>query len=82
MAMKQSQTGFSLIEIMVGMTISLIGMVVIMQVFTVAEGNRATTTTGGDAQQSGALALQSVERDVRMAGYGINIPGFLGCNVV
>jgi type IV pilus assembly protein PilW len=80
--MRANQTGFSLVEIMVGMTIGLIGMVVIMQVFTVSEANRATTTTGGDAQQSGALSLQTLERDIRMAGYGINIPGFLGCSVV
>jgi type IV pilus assembly protein PilW len=75
------QKGFSLIEIMVGMTVGLIGMVVIMQVYAVSEANRATTTTGGDAQQSGALGLQTIERDVRMAGYGINVAGFLGCSV-
>jgi type IV pilus assembly protein PilW len=79
--MRITHKGFSLIEIMVGMTIGLIGMIVITQVYSASEANRLTTTSGGDAQQSGALGLQTIEREVRMAGYGINVKGFLGCNV-
>jgi len=55
---------------MVGMIIGLIGTLVVLQVFTVFEGQKRTTTTGSDAQTNGALALYSIERDVRMAGYG------------
>lgn len=73
--------GFSLVEVMVGMTVGLIGMIVIFQVFSLSEGNKRTTTTGGDAMQNGSLALYNIERDVRMAGYGIGDPGYLGCNV-
>jgi type IV pilus assembly protein PilW len=71
--------GFSLVELMVGVVIGLIGIIVIYQVFAVSEGVKRTTTGGGDAQQNGALALFSIERDARMAGYGMNILEFLGC---
>jgi len=77
----QAFSGFSLVELMVGMSIGLLGMVVIMQVYSVTESAKQTTTSGGDAQQSGSLGLHSVERDLRMAGYGINASGFLGCTV-
>lgn len=77
----RTSAGFSLVEIMVAMVIGLIGTIVIFQVFAVSEGYKRTTTSGGDAQTNGALALFSVERDARMAGYGINDTSLLGCTV-
>lgn len=74
--------GFSLVEIMVAALIGLIGSVVIFQVFAVSEGQKRTTTGGADAAQGGLLALYSIERDARMAGFGINFPPLLGCNVL
>lgn len=74
--------GFSLVEIMVAALIGLIGSVVIFQVFAVSENQKRTTTGGSDASQSGLLALYSIEREARMAGYGINYLTLLGCNVL
>lgn len=79
--MPQRHEGFSLVEIMVGMTVGLLGMIVIMQVASVSETTKRTTTSGGDAQQNGALSLHTLERDIRQAGYGVNIAGLLGCAV-
>lgn len=79
--MVRANAGFSLVEIMVAMVIGLIGTIVIFQVFAVSEGYKRTTTGGGDAQTNGALALFSIERDARMAGYGINDTSLLGCTV-
>jgi len=73
--------GFSLVEIMVGMTVGLLGMIVIFQVFSVSESNKRSTTSGGDAMQNGAIALYNIERDARMAGFGFNDPNFIGCTV-
>ena len=73
--------GFSLVELMVGMLVGLIGTMVIFQVFAVAEGQKRTTTSGGDAAQSAAFALFSLERDLRMAGQGFNNKGLLGCSI-
>ncbi|HUX92085.1 MAG TPA: PilW family protein [Gallionellaceae bacterium] len=76
---KYRNSGFSLVEIMVGMVISLLSVVIILQVFAAFEGQKRTTTGGADAQTNGAIALFTVERDVRMAGYGFSNPGILGC---
>ncbi len=73
-------SGFSLVEIMVGVAIGLLGVLIIMQVSVVFEGQKRTTTTGSDAQTNGVTALYTVERDVRRAGYGL-ASGALGCTV-
>ena len=74
--------GFSIIELMVAMLIGLIGMIIIFQVFEVSEGIKRTTTSGGDAQQNGAIALYVLEQDLRNAGMGFNDTPYAGCNVV
>lgn len=80
--MPAKNKGFSLVEVLVGMTIGLLGMVVITQVFSLTEASKQTTTSGGDAQQNAALSLHTLERDIRMAGYGINsIPALAGCKI-
>src|SRR3989338_591519 len=63
-------TGFSLVEIMVGMVIGLISTIIVMQVFATFEGQKRTTTGGSDAQTNGGVGLYTIERDMRMAGYG------------
>ncbi len=73
--------GFTLVELMVGVLIGLIGTVVIFQVFAVSEGQKRTTTGGSDAQQNGVFGLFQIERDVRMAGYGLNYMPLLGCSI-
>lgn len=75
------QRGMSMVELMVGMLIAMIGVVVIFQVFAVNEGVRRSTTAGSDEQTSGLLALLLLEREVRTAGYGINDWNLLGCNM-
>src|SRR5258708_11455804 len=74
--------GFSLVELMVAVMIGIIASIVIFQVYGVFEGQKRTTTSAGDAQQNGLAALLYLERDARMAGYGINgyMP-LLGCTV-
>lgn len=82
MATSQRQTGFTLVELMVGMGLGLLTVAIIAQVVMVSEGQKRSTTNGTDAQISGALALYAVQRDVQMAGYGVtNNPAAIGCNV-
>lgn len=69
---RQHSTGFSLVEIMVGMVIGLISTIIVMQVFAMFEGQKRTTTGGSDAQTNGGVALYTIERDLRMAGYGFS----------
>lgn len=78
---KRRNRGFSLVEIMVGMAVSLISVLIVLQVFKDFEGQKRTTTSGSDAQTNGAIAIYTVERDTRMAGYGFSIPDALGCKI-
>jgi type IV pilus assembly protein PilW len=80
-SLPRSEAGFTLVEIMVAMVIALVATIVIFQTFAVSEGIKRTSTSGGDAQQNGALALYSMARELRMAGFGMNNPGLLGCTV-
>ena len=67
------QTGFTLVELMVGLVIGLIATLVIMQVFSVFEGQKRTTTGTADAQTNGSIGLYSIQREVQMAGFGLPI---------
>ena len=67
---------------MVGMVIGMLGLVIMMQVFSLSEEQKRTTTGGGDAQSSGAIALFGLQRDIRQAGYGVSDPKLLGCDVL
>lgn len=60
--------GFSLIELMVGIVVSMICVLAIMAAFAVYEGQKRTTTSGNDAQQNGSYAMYALERQVRTAG--------------
>lgn len=74
--------GFSLVEIMVGMVIGMLGIIVMMQIFALAEGQKRATTGGGDAQNTGAIALYGVQRDIRQAGWGSSELKIIGCDVL
>jgi type IV pilus assembly protein PilW len=78
------QRGFSLVELMVGMLVSLLCMLAIMAAFALYEGKKRTTTSGNDAQQNGSYALYTLERQLRTAGssivQGYNY-GLWGCPV-
>lgn len=65
------QSGFSLIEIMVGLVIGLLATLVIMQVFSVFEGQKRTTTGVADAQTNGSIALYTIAREMQMSGFGL-----------
>ncbi|WP_232415400.1 PilW family protein [Methylotenera sp. 73s] len=69
-----SQNGFSLVELMVGLVIGLLATLVIVQVFSVFEGRKRSTSGTSDAQTNGSIALMSIQRDVQMAGYGLPLP--------
>lgn len=73
--------GFSLVEVMVALVIGLLAMIVVLQVFWLSEGSKRTSTSGSDAQQSGALALYGIQRDLLQAGYGMNGMPQLGCTL-
>jgi type IV pilus assembly protein PilW len=77
---RNRQSGMSLVELMVGMAIGLIGITIITHLYLVNEKYKRSTTGSGTAQVNGAIALYTLERDIRMAGFGLNHSGALGCS--
>jgi type IV pilus assembly protein PilW len=77
----QRQGGFSLVEIMVALVIGMLAMIVMMQLFSVSEGYKRSTTGGADAQTIGAIALFGLQRDIRQGGYGIGNVNLMGCDL-
>ena len=76
------QKGFSLIELMVGMTIGFITLIVIVQTMSVFDAHKTTTTAAADAQENGLLALSAIERDIRRAGAGFNHKEGMRCQAL
>lgn len=61
--------GFTLVEIMVAMIIGMLGIIIMMQMFSLFEGQKRTTTGGDDAQNAGAIALYGMQQNIQQAGY-------------
>lgn len=81
MTSQRPADGFSLVELMVGLAIGMIAVIVMMQVYSVSEGHKRSTTGGDDAQNNGAIAIYGLQRDLRQTGYGFNAFNVIGCNV-
>lgn len=60
--------GFSLIELMVGILLSIICTLGMMAAFSAYEGQKRTTSNLGDAQQNGSFSTFMLERELRTAG--------------
>jgi type IV pilus assembly protein PilW len=69
---QRRERGVSLIEILIGVTIGVIGILAIFQTVAVWNKHTQTTTSGGDAQIAGTLAMFNLERDLKQAGQGFN----------
>jgi type IV pilus assembly protein PilW len=73
--------GFSLVEVLVAMVIGLIGLIVMMQMFSVFEAQKRTTSSGDDALSGGAVSLYGIQRDMQQSGWGISSLELIGCSV-
>lgn len=69
------QKGFTLVEIMVGLIIGLLVTLVVVNVFSVFEAQKRTTTGNSDAQTNGAIALFNIQRDTQIAGFALPVYG-------
>lgn len=77
----RAEHGFSLIEVLIGLLIAMIGVVIMMEVLITSEQRSRSTSSGNDATSSGAVMLHLLQRDLLQAGYGINSLGLLGCSL-
>jgi type IV pilus assembly protein PilW len=78
-SLRKSDLGFSLVELLVATAITLISLLIIVQVFSVYDGWKRTTTGTAQSQENGLLAAFSIERDLRSAGFGMV---GLGCSTI
>jgi prepilin-type N-terminal cleavage/methylation domain-containing protein len=63
------QSGFTLVELMVAMSIFLLILVGVFQVFDPSSRAYSTTERKVDVQQGGRVAMDAMSRQIRMAGY-------------
>lgn len=71
--------GFSIVELMVAVTIALVTSLAIFQTYAASEERKRTTTSGSEGLQAGVFALASLERAVINAGYNLMVvsdPGY------
>jgi type IV pilus assembly protein PilW len=73
--------GFTLVEILVGLAIAMIGTVIMMEVLVTSDQRTRTSTAGNDALSSGAVMMHLLRRDLVQAGYGISASSLVGCNL-
>ena len=71
LSQRRSGAGLSLVELLVATLVTLIGLLVITQVFTVYEGWKRTTTGVAQTQEAGLLGAFAIEQDLRNAGFGM-----------
>lgn len=65
----QRHSGFTLVEIMVGLAIGMLATLIILQVISVFEAQKRVTTGAADAQTNGSIALFNITRELNLAGY-------------
>ena len=80
---RRAHRGFSLVEIMVGVAIGLVGLLVIFKTVAIWDNHTRSATSGGDAQVAGTLAMFNIERDIKLAGMGFGTApaAEMGCQV-
>jgi type IV pilus assembly protein PilW len=65
----RKHSGFTLVEIMVGLAIGMLATLVILQVISMFEAQKRVTTGSADAQTNGSVALYQIVRELNLAGY-------------
>lgn len=80
--MRLRETGMSIIEMMVAVAIGMIGIIIIMQAYLTGENFNRSTLGEGSTQVNGMLALYTIERDMRTAGYSLNSATALNCGLL
>jgi len=78
----KSQSGFTLVEVLVGVALALIGMVAMFQVQDNWTRQKRSISSGGDAHIAGTVGAFHLERDLRNGGMGFGNSAMLGCNVL
>lgn len=76
---RASSRGISLVELLVGITVSMLTVLAITQVFLASEEQRRVPSSLATTQVNAILALDAIQRDIQQAGYGLGGGEWLGC---
>ena len=68
---RRSTQGFTLIEVLVAVALSVLSMTIIAQIFSVSEARKRTTSGAAEAQQVANITLYQVGRQIRLGGAGL-----------
>lgn len=74
--------GFSIVELMVAVTVGMLAIMFATRLIVNAEQNKAISLGSSDQMQNGMLALFSITEDAAQAGWGMNDNLVAGCNTV
>ena len=77
-ALKNNEQGFTLIEVVIGLAISLILMGVAVSIFNVQRKSYIMQEQVTEMQQNVRAAMDMMVREIRMAGYDPTESGFVG----
>jgi len=82
-AKRSTERGMTLVEVLVGIAIGMIGVLIMFQTVSVWDARSRSSTSSSDAQVAGTLAMFALERDVRGAGLGFGTAAAvdMGCIV-
>lgn len=67
--MMRKQQGLSLVELMISITLGLVLMTGVVQMFLTSQATFSTQQAISRVQETGRLAMEFLARDIRMAGY-------------
>lgn len=80
------QRGFTMIELMIGLAISLMGLAAVAQVMMTFSKKRTAITQTSYAQDNGVMALYRLEKEISQAGYGLlagsGLPSLQSCGSI
>ncbi len=77
----RNQSGFSIIDLLIGATLSLLTLTVMVNSVILADKQKKQTYSVSDVQASGQISGYYLSRDLRMAGYGLTRESFTNCLV-
>ncbi len=78
--MRQRQAGLSLIEMMIAVTISMLGALLMFQTMMIGEKAKRSSVSGNDGVRAGVIALDQLSSMARNAGSGlVQVPGSFNC---
>jgi prepilin-type N-terminal cleavage/methylation domain-containing protein len=72
MSMKRREAGFSMVELMITLTVFALVVAAVMVVMATSTRSKQATEGLVEAQQSGRAVLDIMSRDIRCAGYGVD----------